>query len=61
MRTINEIFSGVTLRDIIRNHANLVRSPDFEDKGVILDMDTEEDYRMITRMFSRETDRHPTP
>jgi CTP:molybdopterin cytidylyltransferase MocA len=61
MRTINEIFSGITLRDIIRNHADQVRSPDFEDKGVILDMDTEEDYLMISRTLSKGMDRHPTP
>ncbi|HEX9020585.1 MAG TPA: nucleotidyltransferase family protein [Nitrospirota bacterium] len=43
---ITEIFFAATLRDIIRNHAQAVRTADVDDEGVILDIDTEENYRV---------------
>jgi molybdenum cofactor cytidylyltransferase len=39
--------SGRTLRDIIRDNAHSVRSIGVNDEGVVLDMDTEEDYHHI--------------
>jgi CTP:molybdopterin cytidylyltransferase MocA len=47
VQIIHEIFSGVTLRDIIRNDAQRVRIAAVDDEGVVLDMDTKEDYRAI--------------
>lgn len=48
-KIINEIFSGVTLRDIVRSHDRGVRLIDVDNEGVVLDMDTEADYRMIQK------------
>jgi CTP:molybdopterin cytidylyltransferase MocA len=52
-KIITEVFSGITLRDIIRNNSHKVRAIDVDDEGVVLDMDTEEDYRMISRILPR--------
>lgn len=38
---------GSTLRDIIQANANRVQTIDVNDDGVVLDMDTEADYRTI--------------
>lgn len=46
-KIITEIFFGATLRDIIRNHAETVQAVDVDDEGVILDIDTEENYRVV--------------
>jgi molybdenum cofactor cytidylyltransferase len=49
----NAIISGLlsgsnrTLRDIIRDNTHRVRTIDVNDEGVVLDMDTEEDYHEI--------------
>ena len=54
VQIIHEIFSGVTLRDIIRNDAQRVRTAAVDDEGVVLDMDAEEDYRAIVeKVMSR--------
>ena len=39
--------SGKTLRNIIRDNAHRVMTIDVDDEGVVLDMDTEEDYHKI--------------
>lgn len=44
-----EIYSGITLRDIIRRDPGRVRRIDVSDEGVVLDMDTEEDYQNILK------------
>jgi molybdenum cofactor cytidylyltransferase len=44
---IQEIFSRMTLRDIIRSDPRRVRSIDVDDEGVVLDMDTGEDYQTM--------------
>jgi len=48
-KILTGIFSGVTLRDIIRNNSHTVRAIDVDDEGVVLDMDTEDDYRLIVQ------------
>jgi len=48
---IQELFSGMTLRDIIRSNPQRVRSVEVDDEGVVLDMDTEEDYRNMAGKF----------
>jgi molybdenum cofactor cytidylyltransferase len=45
--TAREIYSGHTLRDIMRKDDKRVRYMPVPDEGVVLDMDTHEDYGMI--------------
>ncbi len=45
----DEIFDGGTLREIVSKDHGRVRFVEVHDEGIILDMDTPEDYRMITR------------
>ena len=52
---IQELFSGMTLRDIIRSNPQRVRSVDVDDEGIVLDMDTEEDYRTMVEKISVHT------
>ncbi len=46
---LDEIFSGGTLRNIIDKHSRRVRIIEVPDEGVILDMDTREDYENILK------------
>ncbi len=46
---IAEMTKGIALRDVIRKNPERVRQVDVADEGVVLDMDTMEDYRMISR------------
>ena len=46
---IEEIGEGHTLRDLISIHAGHVRYLDVDDEGVVLDMDTEEDYQKMVQ------------
>ncbi len=46
---LDEIFSGGTLRNIIDRHSQRVRMIEVPDEGVILDMDTREDYENIVK------------
>ncbi len=45
--TVREIYSGFTLSEIVRRDDKRVRYIPVPDEGVVLDMDTQEDYRMI--------------
>jgi molybdenum cofactor cytidylyltransferase len=44
---IREIYSMTSLRDIVRKDPDRVLLVDVPDEGVILDMDTESDYRLV--------------
>jgi len=44
---IDEVFVGLTLRDIINRDSGRIRFLDVNDEGVILDIDTREDYERI--------------
>ena len=48
---IDEIFSGITLRDITRKDPARVKIVPVRDKGVVLDMDTPEDYDAIIKNY----------
>lgn len=50
---LNGVFAGHTLRDIIHNHEASLVLLDVEDEGVVLDMDTEEDYRRMAEIYGR--------
>ncbi len=47
---LDELSSGGTLRDILARHHEEVRLLDTGDPGILLDMDTPEDYRRLHRM-----------
>lgn len=50
-RTIlNELTNGLTLRDLVRQDPDRIRCLDVDDRGVLFDMDTPEDYRRICGM-----------
>lgn len=44
---INDIFLGINLREIINRNPDRVKTVSVKDEGVILDMDTTDDYRII--------------
>lgn len=46
---LQEIFSGITLRDIVRKDERRVQVIDVSDEGVVLDMDTPEDYERVLK------------
>ena len=48
---ISDIFSGMTLRDIVQNNSRSVLTINVDDEGVLLDLDTEEDYRAMQKKF----------
>jgi molybdenum cofactor cytidylyltransferase len=48
---ISDIFSGMTLRDIVQNNSRSVRTINVDDEGVLLDLDTQEDYRAMQKKF----------
>jgi len=48
---IDEISSGITLRDISRKDPVRVKIVPVQDKGVVLDMDTPEDYTAILKNY----------
>jgi molybdenum cofactor cytidylyltransferase len=46
---LQEILSGDTLRDIVRRDEKRVRVIDVPDEGIVLDMDTKEDYERVLK------------
>jgi len=48
---VQEIASGAVLRDVIRKDASRLSLLDVADEGVLLDMDTDDDYRRILGKF----------
>ncbi len=46
---IDEVFNGLNLRDIINRDSSRIRILSVDDEGVILDMDTREDYEKILK------------
>ena len=50
-RIIREIFQSSSLRDIIAAHVLMLVYENTEDEGVLLDMDTPQDYERILRKF----------
>jgi molybdenum cofactor cytidylyltransferase len=49
MTVLHEIFVVDTLRDIVRKDEGRVRIVDVSDEGVVLDMDTPEDYEQVLK------------
>jgi len=46
---IQDIFNDKTLRDVIASHAGVVRTVEVDDEGVVLDMDTPQEYDQILK------------
>jgi molybdenum cofactor cytidylyltransferase len=51
-KAIEDIFSMETLRDVIASRSGSVRAVDVDDEGVVLDLDTPEDYERIKQRFT---------
>lgn len=51
-KAIEDIFSLETLRDVIASRTESVRAVDVDDEGVVLDLDTPEDYERIKGRFA---------
>ena len=49
---IQDMFNEMTLRDVITSHTDKVRMLDVDDEGVVLDLDTPEDYERAKACFS---------
>jgi molybdenum cofactor cytidylyltransferase len=49
---VREIASGATLRDVIRKDASRLTLLHVADEGVVLDMDTDDDYRRIVANYT---------
>lgn len=49
---ISDIFFVYSLRDLIRDAEDRVLVVDVPDEGIVMDMDTEEDYRAVTARFA---------
>jgi molybdenum cofactor cytidylyltransferase len=46
-RLLDELAHPLTLRDLLRTHSQLIRQLELVDAGVLVDMDTPEDYRRV--------------
>jgi len=46
---IDEVFDGLNLRDIINRDSSRIRFLNVDDEGVVLDIDTKEDYERILK------------
>ena len=51
---IDEVFDGLNLRDIINKDSSRIRFLNVDDEGVVLDIDTKEDYERICERSSAQ-------
>jgi molybdenum cofactor cytidylyltransferase len=49
---LNELADGLILRDLVRRIPNRIRCLDVDDQGVLVDMDTPDDYHRVCSMMS---------
>ena len=49
-RLLDDLETPLTLRDLLRDNQELIHHLELPDDGVLIDMDTPEDYRRITAM-----------
>ncbi len=54
---VRKVFSGMNLRQIIAADTSRVEYVGVDDEGVVLDMDTEEDYRVMLEKFMHDRNR----
>jgi molybdenum cofactor cytidylyltransferase len=48
---VRKVFAGMNLREIVAADPSSVEYVGVDDEGVVLDMDTEEDYRLMQKKF----------
>jgi molybdenum cofactor cytidylyltransferase len=46
-----ELAAGITLRDLLRKDATRIREVPLDDTGILMDMDTPDDYRIVCGML----------
>jgi CTP:molybdopterin cytidylyltransferase MocA len=51
-KAIEGVFSGKTLRDVIAGHGGIVRTVEVDDEGIVLDMDTPQEYDEILKRIA---------
>ncbi len=51
---VMKVFSGMNLREIVSADPSRVEYVEVDDEGVVLDMDTEEDYRVMLEKFTHD-------
>jgi CTP:molybdopterin cytidylyltransferase MocA len=50
----DEVFQGFTLREIAHKDNGRIQFIEVQDKGILYDMDTEDDYKIIMDMYSKQ-------
>lgn len=50
---LQELHTGMTLRDVVRNNPQRIIEFPVDDEGAVLDMDTPEDYRVACRVATQ--------
>lgn len=50
----DEVFQGFTLKEIVHKDDGRIQLVEVQDKGILYDMDTEDDYKMITQVYLKE-------
>lgn len=53
IHAIKEIFEGLNLRDVINKTPGRIKNINVEDEGILLDMDTIEDYKKISKIAEK--------
>jgi len=48
---LDQLAAGMILRDLVRAHAQLIHHLETDDRGILIDMDTPEDYHRICTMI----------
>jgi molybdenum cofactor cytidylyltransferase len=54
-RLLDDLETPLTLRDLLRDNQELIHGLELPDDGVLIDMDTPDDYRRIAAMHRPET------
>jgi CTP:molybdopterin cytidylyltransferase MocA len=50
----DEIFNGFTLREIVHKDNGRIQLAEVQDEGILSDMDTEDDYKIITQAYLKQ-------
>jgi molybdenum cofactor cytidylyltransferase len=55
---LEELTEGKTLRDVLKKDATRIHKVPLDDTGILIDMDTPDDYRTVCAMLQRENMQH---
>jgi len=50
----DEVFQGFTLREIVHKDNGRIQLVEVQDEGILYDMDTEDDYKIITHVYLKQ-------